>query len=153
MQALAGWLERRPQLGHDVFARGRPEMFGVSVEAGPAIDVVEFLWASLALFDDDTAAADTATVYQARPFELYQVEEARDRILRRLTETPEGAPLEQFTAGTGANFGKGGMGENTASVGLVEHAHCGVGIGEARGGGAGAGEGFRGNPCRPDLSM
>ena len=34
MQALAGWLERRPQLGHDVFARGRPEVFGVSVEAG-----------------------------------------------------------------------------------------------------------------------
>ena len=26
MQALAGWLERRPQLGRDVFARGRPEM-------------------------------------------------------------------------------------------------------------------------------
>jgi hypothetical protein len=82
MQALAGWLERRPQLGHDVFVRGRPEVLGVSVEAGQAIDVVEFLWASLALFDDGTAAADTATVYQARPFELYQVAEARERILR-----------------------------------------------------------------------
>jgi segregation and condensation protein A len=43
MQALAGWLDRRPQLGHDVFARGRPEVFGVSVEAGSAIDVVAFL--------------------------------------------------------------------------------------------------------------
>jgi segregation and condensation protein A len=31
MQALAGWLERRPQPGHDVFARGRPELFGISV--------------------------------------------------------------------------------------------------------------------------
>jgi hypothetical protein len=60
-QALAGWLERRPQLGHDVFGRGQPEIFGVSVAAGQAVDVVEFLWASLALFDDDTAAADTAT--------------------------------------------------------------------------------------------
>ena len=57
MQALAGWLERRPQLGHDVFGRGQPELFGVSVEAGQAVDVVEFLWASLVLFDDDTAAA------------------------------------------------------------------------------------------------
>jgi segregation and condensation protein A len=89
-------LERRPQLGHDVFGRGQPEIFGVSVAAGQAVDVVEFLWASLALFDDDTAAAGTATVYQARPFELYQVAEARERILRRLAEAPEGALLERF---------------------------------------------------------
>jgi hypothetical protein len=38
-----GWLERRPHLGRDVFARGRPELFGVSVEAGQVIDVLEFL--------------------------------------------------------------------------------------------------------------
>jgi segregation and condensation protein A len=50
-QALAGWLERRPQLGHDVFVRGhRPsraqssEVFGVSADAAQAIDVIEFLW-------------------------------------------------------------------------------------------------------------
>ena len=88
IQALAGWLERRPQLGRDVFGRGQPEIFGVSVEAGQAVDVVEFLWASLALFDDDTAVADTATVYQARPFELYAVAEARERILQLLAEAP-----------------------------------------------------------------
>jgi segregation and condensation protein A len=96
IQALAGWLERRPQLGHDVFGRGQPEIFGVSVAAGQAVDVVEFLWASLALFDEDTAAADTATVYQARPFELYAVAEARERILRLLAAAPEGASLERF---------------------------------------------------------
>jgi segregation and condensation protein A len=95
IQALVAWLERRPQLGHDVFARGQPEIFGHAVEAGQAIDVVEFLWASLALFDDETAV-DTAAVYRPRPFELYQVAEARERILRLLTETPEGAPLAQF---------------------------------------------------------
>jgi hypothetical protein len=27
IQAVAQWLERQPQLGHDVFARGRPEFF------------------------------------------------------------------------------------------------------------------------------
>jgi segregation and condensation protein A len=96
MQALAGWLERRSQLGHDVFGRGQPKIFGVSVTAVQAVDVVEFLWASLALFDADTAAADTATVYQARPFELYAVAEARERILRLLAAAPEGASLEQF---------------------------------------------------------
>jgi segregation and condensation protein A len=96
IQALAKWLERRPQLGHDVFGRGQPEIFGNSVAAGQAVDGVEFLWASLALFDDDTATADTATVYQARPFALYAVAEARERILLRLVESPEGASLDRF---------------------------------------------------------
>jgi segregation and condensation protein A len=95
IQGLAGWLERRPQLGHDVFARGQPEIFGNSVEGGQAIDLVEFLWASLALFDDETGP-DTTDVYRARPFELYQVAEARDRILRRLAAIPHGAPLARF---------------------------------------------------------
>jgi segregation and condensation protein A len=95
IQALAFWLERRPQLGHDVFARRRTEFFGNSVEAGQAIDVVEFLWASLALFDDETEA-DTAAVYRPRPFELYQVAEARERILRLLVAAPDGAPLERL---------------------------------------------------------
>ncbi len=95
MQALASWLEQRPQLGHDVFARGRPEMFGISVEAGPAVDVIEFLWASLALFDD-AVASETATLYRPRPFAPYPVAAARERILRRLAETPDGGPLETF---------------------------------------------------------
>jgi segregation and condensation protein A len=95
MQALAGWLERRPQLGHDVLGRGQPEFFGNAVPAGQAIDGVEFLWASLALFDDETTV-DTTAVYRARPFELYAVGEARDRILRLLADAPEGAPLARF---------------------------------------------------------
>ena len=94
-QALAGWLQRRPQLGHEVFARGRPEVVGVSVEAGPAIDVIEFLWASLARFDDEPAAPDMATVYQPARLALCTVAEARERILRRLAERPDGAMLGQ----------------------------------------------------------
>ena len=95
MQALAGWLERRPQLGHEVFARGQPELFGVSVEAGPAIDVIEFLWASLARFDDDAVTPDTETVYRPARLALCTVPEARDRILRRLADSPDGATLGQ----------------------------------------------------------
>jgi segregation and condensation protein A len=96
VQALAGWLDRRPQLGHDVFARGRPEIFSAaSADAAPAIDVIEFLWASLALFDDDPAP-ETAAIYQPRPLNLYPVAAARDRILRRLGVAPGGGPLEQF---------------------------------------------------------
>jgi segregation and condensation protein A len=95
MRVLARWLERRPQLGHDVFARGRPEVFGVSVETAHAVDVIEFLWASLALFDD-AAVPDTAPVYRPVPWALHTVAEARNRIMRLLAETPDGAPLEWF---------------------------------------------------------
>jgi segregation and condensation protein A len=95
IQALAGWLQRRPQLGHEVFARGRPEAFGVSIEASQAIDVIEFLWASLARFDAETAAPDTATVYRPARLALCTVAEARDRIMRRLAERPAGATLAQ----------------------------------------------------------
>jgi segregation and condensation protein A len=95
VQALALWLERRPQRGHDVFVRGRPETFGIAVEAGPAIDVTEFLWASLALFDDEQPP-DTTTAYRPAPLRLHTVAEARARILRRLTEQPEGVALDQL---------------------------------------------------------
>jgi segregation and condensation protein A len=94
-QALASWLERQPQLGQDVFARGHPEIFGISVDAGQAVDVIEFLWASLALFDDE-AAPVPETRYRPRPFALYAVAEARDRILRLLAGMPDGGPLDQF---------------------------------------------------------
>jgi segregation and condensation protein A len=105
MQALAGWLERRPHLGRDVFARGRPEFFGVSVEAGQAIDVVEFLWASMALFDDG-AGPETEEIYQPRLFpELYAVAEARARILQRLAELPDGGPLAALLPETGGATG------------------------------------------------
>jgi segregation and condensation protein A len=96
-QTLAGWLERRPQLGHEVFARGQPEIFGVSVETAEVVDVIEFLWASLALFDDDAGEPDTTSVY--RPplrLELHTVANARERILQQLAETPDGAVLDRF---------------------------------------------------------
>ena len=94
-QALAGWLQRRPQLGHDVFARGRPEVFGVSVDASPAIGVIEFLWAGLARFDDEPATPDGEAVYRPARLAFCSVAEARDRILRRLAEYPDGVTLAQ----------------------------------------------------------
>jgi segregation and condensation protein A len=96
MQTLAGWLERRPHLGRDVFARGLPEIFGVSVDAGQAIDRVEFLWASMALFDDPETP-ETAPVYRPPLFpDLYSVAEARARILQRLVDRPEGGSLDML---------------------------------------------------------
>jgi segregation and condensation protein A len=76
-QALAVWLERRPQLGQEVFPRGRPEVLGVSLAATPVLDAVEFLWASLALFDGGSADPDTVWTYRPRPLDLHTVAEAR----------------------------------------------------------------------------
>ena len=96
MQALAGWLDRRPQLGREVFARGRPEVFGLVSETVPVLDVIEFLWSSLALFDDDAPATDRVPVYQPQGFALYTVAAARDRIRLRLAMAPVGGPLDHF---------------------------------------------------------
>ena len=96
VQALAGWLDRRPQLGRDVFARGRPEVFGVVSETVPGLDVIEFLWSSLALFDDDTPATDSVPVYQPQRFALHAIAEARERIRLRLAAAPLGGPLDHF---------------------------------------------------------
>jgi len=94
-QALADWLERRPQLGQEVFARGQPELLGTAFETAHQVDVIEFLWASLALFDDDPAP-DTASVYRPLSTKFYDVAAARHRILLLLAAAPAGAPLERF---------------------------------------------------------
>ena len=75
IQALAAWLDRRPHLGRDVFARGQPpEGFDLSVdEAGPEIDVIEFLWASMALFDDGDPGPDVSETYRPRWRDLYSI--------------------------------------------------------------------------------
>ncbi|MEJ1976605.1 MAG: segregation/condensation protein A [Acetobacteraceae bacterium] len=95
VQALAAWLDRRPLLGRDVFARGRPEFIGTTIGSEPEIDVVAFLWASLALFDDDEAP-DTTTLYRPLWLDLHATPEARERILRLLAETPGGGRLDRF---------------------------------------------------------
>ncbi len=94
MQTLAGWLDRRPQLGQGVFMRGRPDIVDGAIGSPPPLDVTEFLWASLALFDDDLPALDTAARYQPRWWDLYPVAEARIRILQLLSDQPDGQPLD-----------------------------------------------------------
>jgi segregation and condensation protein A len=95
IQALALWLSQRPQLGNQVFARGRPEVFGMSVDPGPAIDMIEFLWASLDLFDD-TPPHEAATFYRPETVPLHTMAQAQTRILQRLGREPGGALLTQL---------------------------------------------------------
>jgi segregation and condensation protein A len=97
IQVLATWLDRRPHLGRDVFTRGQPpEESDLFVEGGPEVDVIEFLWASMALFDDGGPGPDISESYRPRWRDLYAVAEARARILKRLASAPDGLPLEQL---------------------------------------------------------
>jgi segregation and condensation protein A len=96
MQALARWLDSRKQLGHEVFARGQPEDFAAAIGVAHEVDVVGFLWASLALFEEVDDAVDTAAVYRPRRRDWYSVAAARARILALLADAPEGERFERF---------------------------------------------------------
>ena len=106
-QALAAWLDARPQLGRDVFARGRPELLSTSLGAEPEIDVIAFLWAAMALFDDDLPGPDTADRYRPRWHDLHSVPEARLRILRLLAEAPDGQSLARLLPEQAADTASG----------------------------------------------
>jgi len=56
MRSAADWLERRPQLGRDVFARGRPELH---LGRGGAGDLTELLRACLVALRVPEAVAET----------------------------------------------------------------------------------------------
>jgi len=60
MRVAADWLDRREQLGRDVFARGRPE----TQRTGRSADITDLLRACLTLL---RVPADVATTYQPRP--------------------------------------------------------------------------------------
>jgi len=96
VQAAARWLDGQPRLGRDVFARGRPELVGIGTTMLHQVDVIEFLWASLALFDDDLPPPDTASCYRPAWLALHALPDARDRILRRMAGHTSPCPLEQL---------------------------------------------------------
>jgi segregation and condensation protein A len=96
MRAAAAWLGEQPILGETVFTRGLPERTGLLLGTEHAVDVIAFLWASLALFEDDAPDPDTATRYRPSWSDLYSVTEAQDRILRLLGEGGDGKELERF---------------------------------------------------------
>ena len=96
VQALAAWLNAQPQLGRDVFVRGQPEILGAALSVEHEVDVIEFLWAAMALFDDDLPNPDTAERYRPRWLDLHSIPDARLRIMRVLGELPGGCPLDQM---------------------------------------------------------
>jgi segregation and condensation protein A len=89
MRATADWLERQPQLGREVFARGAPE---IAVESRGA-DITALLRACLvALKVPDAQAA----ALQPRPAPLWSVSDAIGRVSRLLPVVPDGSALNDF---------------------------------------------------------
>ena len=103
VQALAAWLDARPQLGRDVFVRGHPpsraqspEIPGASLSVEHEGDVIAFLWAAMALFDDDLPDPDVTERYRPQWRDLHSIPDARLRILRLLGACPDGRSLDQM---------------------------------------------------------
>ena len=96
MRAAADWLERRPQLGREVFARSRPE--GHAARRGG--DVTDLLRACLKLLQ---APEQMAAVYRPRPPPFWRVSQAMARIEGLLAERADGASLVAFLPAVGAD--------------------------------------------------
>lgn len=89
-QALARWLLRRPRLGQQVFARGRPDE-ALLVRAGGAaqVDTVEFLWAAMGLIGAPPAPEDFEAYYRSSPALRWTSAPAEARIRAWLTAGTE----------------------------------------------------------------
>ena len=93
VRRLADWLERRPRLGRDVFARGRAADGSEAREhAAPQADTVALLRACLAVLEKGHFSGP----YRAAPPPLWRFPDALARLRRMLPATPEGAALERF---------------------------------------------------------
>jgi segregation and condensation protein A len=97
VKALAAWLDRRPILGRDVFARGQPEWSGeFGVVHQQPVDVIAFLWAAMELFDDRPGRTDPGLVYCPPGSDPYSIPEAQARIVRLLADATESLTLDQL---------------------------------------------------------
>jgi segregation and condensation protein A len=89
MRQAADWLDRRTQLGRDVFPRGAPEL----TTAGRVGDITDLLRACLvALRVPETQAA----AYRPRPPPLWRVTDAMPHLRRLLAAAPDGGLLAAF---------------------------------------------------------
>jgi segregation and condensation protein A len=94
VRAAADWLERRPQLGRDVFGCGTGDR---RHDGGRIGDITELLRACLvALCVPEQADAD-----RPRPPPLWQVSDAIARLRQLLGELPDGSPLAAFLPNVG----------------------------------------------------
>lgn len=89
MRLAADWLERRPQLGREVFARGMPEL----IPAGGVGDVTELLRACLVAL---RVPEEQAAAFRPKPPPLWRASDALSRLRQLLGVLPDGSPLQAF---------------------------------------------------------
>ena len=93
-RAATAWLSARPQLGQEVFGRGR-----VVQQPRPQAELyVAFLEATLVLLEDRVGQGEQspASVYRPTRPELWRVTDAVERLRRMLERNPAGGPLQHF---------------------------------------------------------
>jgi len=89
----AQWLQARPQLGRDVWARGRSEELTEIDRSGLALDLPQLLGAYLAACRRNARKG----VYRPRPMRFWTVQDALQRLERLLGEVAvDWCTLEQF---------------------------------------------------------
>ena len=96
MRAAADWLGGRPQLGREVFARGRPEGHAGSRSG----DISDLLRACLKLL---RVREEVVAVYRPRPPPFWLVSQAIARIESLLAEPTDEASLGAFLPAVGAD--------------------------------------------------
>ena len=114
VRRLADWLERRPRLGRDVFARGAAEE-AESTDRGaapPVADTAALLRACLAVLE----RPDRGGSWRPAPLPLWRVPDALARLRRMLPAIPEGAPLERFLPETTASDDPGAALQRRAAL-------------------------------------
>ena len=99
MRAAAAWLEARPQLGRDTFARPSPP------KQGRSETTMALLEACLVVLRGPNRRPEAAPVYRPDPVRLWRVDQALARMRELLAESPEGRELGRFlpAAGPGAD--------------------------------------------------
>lgn len=92
MRAAAAWLGSRPQLGHEVFARGAPEDLTETDRSRLALDMSTLLRAYLTAL----RRGGTRRRYQPPKLTLWSVQDALRRLTGLVGSLPDWATLEQF---------------------------------------------------------
>src|SRR5690242_20838731 len=92
MRAAAAWMSGRPQLGHDVFARGAPEDHTEIDRSRLALDLGSLVRAYLQAM----RRRSVIRRYQPRQYTLWSVKDALQRLGGLVGSLPDWASLEQF---------------------------------------------------------
>ena len=96
MRGAALWLNRRPWLGHDVFARGAPESLRVEDRSGLHADLPSLLQSYVAA----RRRALARRPYRPKPRKLFTVQEALERLTRIVGALPSWSVLQGFLPDT-----------------------------------------------------